>query len=82
VEGNANLARAVTARVVTTEEVIMRGRLRASSCLSVVDIAIAICEREDIGRVSGEERCRKWMYRGCLTVSEVEIRGQKRRQIT
>jgi hypothetical protein len=60
---SASLARViqVTARVVTTEEVIMRGRLRASSCLSVVDIAI--CEREDMDGVSGEERCWK---RGCL----------------
>ena len=45
---NANLARVTTARVVTTEVVIMRGKLRAGSCrkklLSVVDIPI--CERE------------------------------------
>jgi hypothetical protein len=82
VDVNANLARViVTARVVTTEEVITRGRLRASSCLKkllrVVDIAI--CEREDMGGVSGEKRCWKWMFRGC---SKVEIRSQKRRQIT
>jgi len=66
---NATLAR-VIARVVTTEEVIMRGRLRASSCLkkllSVVDIAVCEGERKYMGGVSGEERCLKWMYRGCL----------------
>ena len=58
-------ARVTIARVVTTEDVIMRGRLRASSCLkkllSVVDIAIHEREREDMGGISGEERCWKWM---------------------
>jgi hypothetical protein len=81
---NANLARVTIARVVTTEEVTMRGRLRAGSCLrkllSVVDIAICEREREDMGGVSGEERCWKWM--SLILYRRWRSEAKKRRQIT